>query len=186
MIAQTPAPVLGTRRDTEFARGKVDVANTAFWEGREYRISHEFLIDETPLVLRFTAPGDFMLQKQELEVDGGGIRMRAYRDSQGTEGGTFDTPVGVYKVNFMSDAPVVAHSVDLDTGGTFTPDVGQPAVETIRVVSPTQSNRMTTVSGSVGDARGLAAGVYYLVFDRINGNSGVPGVFSLTWEERAS
>lgn len=41
MISQKPSNVHATRRDPATARVRVDVANTAFWEGKEFRLTWE-------------------------------------------------------------------------------------------------------------------------------------------------
>ena len=185
MISKPQADTMGTRRDPDVSRYKTDVANTAFFEGTEYRISQEFTVEATPVVFRFTAPVDFILQLQKVTADGAGVRLRAFRSTQGTPGGTF-TAVPVYKVNFMSTAPVIANANTVDVGGTFTPSGGQEAVETVRVNTSSATAQAQTISGSVGDERGLAAGTYYLVFDRIPNNGTAAAVFDLVWEERTA
>jgi hypothetical protein len=178
-----PADRHSTRRDPAIGRIKVDVANTAFWESKEYRISKEILgLDSTPLVLKVVSVGDFILQKQELTCDAGGIRFSAYRAGQGTEGGTF-TAEQVYSVNFMdSTGGVIPPTVTISSGGTFTPN--SDPVEVLRVVTSNSTSQQSTVTGAVGDERGLPAGTYYLVFENIAQSGSSNGTYSLKWEER--
>src|SRR3546814_5208313 len=69
-----------------------------------WRLSNEFLdLDATPLVLRVTMPVNFIIHLQALSVDVGGVALRAYRTGQGAVGGSFDTPVTMYSVNFMDE-----------------------------------------------------------------------------------
>jgi len=180
-----PSPTLATSRDPETARVKIEPSTEAFQAGREYRISEELAIQATPLVFRFECTKDFTLRQQSLECDAGALRLRAYRDTQGTEGGVFGNDIAIYKVNFASTTPDVPTVTNITTGGTFTPaalPLGK-AVEFTRVKTSTQSNRQITVSGGVGQERSLAAGVYYLVIDQFDGNITAEGVFALTWEE---
>ena len=175
-----PSDLLTSEREN-IRRVRVDVAETGFFDGREFRISEELNLDAgNTLVYRFNAPIDFILQLQDITVDAGGLRFAAYRAIQGTEGGTF-APVKKYAVNFMSTAPVYTRQVEISKGGTFTPT--DDPVEIIRLVSAGATAKQTTVSSAVGDQRGLAAGVYYLVFTVI-GNATASGVFDLKWEER--
>lgn len=174
-----------TRRDNRFGRIRVDVANTAFWEGKEYRISYEYSVGDTPIVLRFECAQDFILQLQRLTCDSEAVRFRAYRSTQGEEGGAFGTTIPVYKVNFMSEAPDVPTVTTVTTGGTFTPDPGEASVETLRLRTANATAQKTTVSGAIGDERGLAADVYYLIIERIDGSGSATGVFDLKWEERS-
>jgi hypothetical protein len=183
LLPDVPAAAMSTRRDPAYSRHKVDVANTAFWDGKEYRINHEFTVGATDVVIKFYCPKDFILQLNEFSVDEASVRLRTYRDTQGTEGGTF-TPLPVYKVNFMSEAPVVAHTAEVGIGGTFTPDGGEASVETIRIATSASTARVQTITGAVGDERGLPAGTYYVVFDRISSSGTGNVVYSLVWEER--
>ena len=179
------APPLATRRQVDVARQKVDVANTAFWEGKEYRISYEYSVGATPIVMRFECTKDFILQLQRLSCDSEAVRLRAYRSTQGTEGGTFGTVIPIRKVNFMSETDDVPTATNITTGGTFTPDVGEESVETLRLRTSNSTAQKVTVTGAVGDERGLAADVYYLIIERIDGSGNATGVFDLKWEERA-
>lgn len=164
-------------------RLRVDVAETGFFEGREFRISEELAVPagET-LVYRFTSPVDFILQRQTLSLDDSAIRFRAYRSAQGTAGGAFE-PVPMHGVNIMSDTPAYARQAVVSAGGTFTPSVGEEAVETIRLRAANATAQRSTVSGAAGDQRGLPAGTYYLLLENI-GNGVATGVFDLKWEER--
>jgi len=176
--------VHSTRRSTTFGRLAVDVSNTAFFEGKEYRVSLEYAVGGTPLVLRFDAPGDFILQRQALSCDAGNIRFRAYRDVQGVESGTFGNIIPIYSVNLMAESPAVMPQAGITSGGEFTPNEGEPSVETIRLRTSGSTAQRITVTSAVGDERGLPAGVYYLVLARMDGSDTAAGVFDLSWEER--
>lgn len=178
------APSIATRRDLQFARLKTDVANTAFWEGKEFRISREYAVGGTPLVLRFESPIPFILHLQSLSCDTGNIRFRAYRDTQGSEGGTFGDVEPIYQQSLLPESQGLSPQVSITTGGTFTPDAGQGPVETIRLRASGATAQRNSVSSAIGDERGLSAGVYYLVLGRIDGTDTAEGVFDLKWEER--
>ena len=180
-----PSPTLATSRNPATARVRNEPSTEAFQSGREYRISEELAIAATPLVFRFECTKDFTLRKQSLEVDEGALRLSAYRDAQGTEGGTFSDDVAIYKANFASTTPNVETSTNITTGGTFTPAAlpAGKAVEFIRVKTASSTAQQSTVSGGIGEERSLAAGIYYLVIDRFTGSGTSEGVFALTWEE---
>ncbi|HFQ6227778.1 hypothetical protein [Pseudomonas aeruginosa] len=190
VIAHPPFDLLTDGGDGPNRRIRVDVGQTGFWGGREFRISLELNISTTPLWLRFSAPVGFILQNQELNCDQGGIRLRAFRASQGTPSGSFDTPVDIWANNGLPGTPAYSHQVTINSGGSFTPTPGQSAAETIRCMSnpggggPTAGSR-NTVSGSAFGERGLPIGDFYLGFERIAGTTvdGL-GVFNLVWEER--
>jgi len=175
-----PSDLLTSDREY-FRRLRVDVAETGFFENREFRISEELDIGTgEQLVYKFSSPVDFILQLQALSVDTGGIRFTAYRAAQGTEGGAF-TPIEMYRVNLMDDAPDYTRQASISSGGTFT-TTAKP-VEVIRLRTSGSTAQQATVTGAVGDQRALAAGDYYLVFT-VLGNSPATGTFDLKWEER--
>lgn len=178
------APPIATTRELGYARMRVDVANTAFWVGKEFRISREYSVAATPLFFRFSAPVPFILQLQSLSCDTGNIRFRAYRSTQGTEGGTFDIPEPIYRNSLLPESQDLDPQVTIFTGGSFTPDGGQVAVETIRLRTSGATAQRTSVTGAIGDERGLSAGTYYLMLGRMDGTDTAEGVFDLKWEER--
>lgn len=70
--------LLLTSENPGFGRLRVDVAQTGFFEGREFRSFYEFNIPQGQSVTgRFSSPVDFILFQQSLSVDAGGIRMTA-------------------------------------------------------------------------------------------------------------
>ena len=178
------APALATRRDPAFARVKTDPSNTAFWEGKEYRISHEYSITAT-MVLKFVCARDFILQQQLLTCDQDAVRLAIYRSTQGVEGGTFGTTIPVRKSNFMSFIPDVTTATTITTGGTFTPNGGEVPVEVLRIRSAGATAQKATIDGDTFDERGIAAGTYYLVLSILAGNN-PQGVYNLKWEERTN
>jgi hypothetical protein len=174
-----------TGQSDETTRLRVDVSQTGFWEGREFRISVPLSIPAaTPVVLKFVSPINFILESQGLTCDEQGILFQAYRSTQGTEGGSFSTEVPIYSNNFQSTSPTYAHQATITTGGTFTPDGGQQSVETVRVKTAGATAQQSTVGGSVRGERGLAAGAYYLKFSNLTGSGTAQGVYSLIFEER--
>lgn len=172
------------------ARIQVDVAQTAFWQGRQFRISHEYNIaNGSAQVLRFSSPVDFLLQFQRLSCDEGAVLFRAFREVDGTPGGTYGTAIPVFGNNVTSTAPAYAMQATVMTGGTFTPDsppagIQSAAAETIRLRVANASGQQTSVSGSASDERGLFAATYYLQMTNIAGSGAARGVFDLRWEER--
>lgn len=165
-------------------RIRVDPGQTGFFARRQWRLSFEFIdMDATPIVLRVTMPVNFIIHLQSLSLDDGGVGLRAYRTGQGTPGGSFDTPVPMYSVNFMDEAAPYTFQGSVDTGGAFTPSA--PAVETLRVRTSGATAQATSVSASQSGERGLAPDVYYLVITTLPGVSGgSSGTYALIVEER--
>lgn len=167
------------------SRVQVDVSQTGFWLGHQRRISHEFNVPNgATQVLKFDSASDFIIQFQGISVDAGAIRLRAFRDVQGTEGGTFGTTIAQWQVNLMSTADSPAGNVTITTGGTFTPNGGEAPAEVIRARTSSATAQRISVSGNVSDERGLPAGAYYLMLENIAGTGEAQGVYDLRWEER--
>lgn len=158
-------------------RLKVSDGSSCFDEGRQFRISWEFTVSTTPKVIRFESPIPFILRKQSLAVDDGGVRWRAFRVA--TEGGNFDTAINTTPSNSIPPKPYTQQA-SITTGGTIS-EMG-PATETIRMRTSGSTAQRTSIGVSKSDFRKLDAGFYYLLFERL-GNSDATGVFDLEWTE---
>lgn len=177
-------PVLASRPDLFYGRLEVDAGNTAFNEGKEFRFPREYSFSDTPVVFKFLAPVDFILQRQFLSCDTGNVRFRAFREGQGTETGVFDTPEEIVRNNGTQAAKDLDPLVTITSGGGFTPNDGEAPKEVLRIRSSGATAQKTSVSGAIGDERGLPAGTYYLILQRIDGNETANGVYEIKWEER--
>ena len=165
-------------------RLKVEQGDSGYVLGTQFRISVPLTVDNgTPVVLRFESPIDFELIEQGLETHQRGITFEAYRSTQGTETGIYDTDVPVYKNNIQSTAVDYTQQVSITTGGGFTPDVGQTAVETLNALSASATAQRSTVFAGAQGRRGLAAGTYYLSFSKLGGSGTALGVYSLIFNE---
>lgn len=157
---------------------KVDVAQTGFFEGREFRMSFPFdIASGASDVLRFTATTDFILWEQRIEVDEGFLIYTPTINPDTATG--FTTPVTQYGKNRMSVAPVVTNTVTVTNGGAIT---GGTVVETIRIKVANASGQQQTVGGVAASERGLPAGDYYLMLHAEG--SRTRGVINLTYEIR--
>lgn len=172
-----PLPIMSTSDNPETARLQVDVGQTGFWEGREFRFERQI---SAPIVFKFDAPIDFILQGQTLESHDGTATLAVYLANQGTIGGAFDTPVNVVNNNIMSDTPSYIGQIQISTGGTFTPSDLDPnfAREYIKARAASATSQRSTVGGNAVPERGLPAGEYYLVF------TGTDASYRLLYEER--
>ena len=165
-------------------RLKVEQDDTNYVLGTQFRISIPLTVDDgAPVVLKFESPIDFELIEQGLEAHQSGITFEAYRDIQGTPSGTFDAAVPIFKNNFQSTVSDYTGQVTIDTGGVFTPDVGQTAVETLNALSVSATAQRSTVFAGASGKRGLAAGIYYLSFSKLGGSGTALGVYSLIFNE---
>lgn len=182
-----PSDLLTSEKEG-FRRLRVDVAQTGLFEGREFRLVRKVEIPaETPLVIRFTSAVDFILFEQQLNTTAGDIEFFAWRDSQGTAGGTFSgvyTPIGKNISGFYREysGARYASQVTLNHGGTFTPTDAEAYVDYDRAKTAGATAQRVSVRGGDDSARYLAAGTYYLVLTSLDGTS--VGRFTLAWEER--
>lgn len=175
-----PSDLLTAEREG-FRRVRVDVAQTGFFEGREFRSFYEFNIPQgQSATVRFSSPVDFILFQQSLSVDAGGIRMTARAGA--TPGGTFNNALPVVGKNRMASRPQPYYEPQstVTTGGTTT---GGTVVEVVRLVAAGATAQEATVGGQFADERGLPAGDYYITLENIS-NGAATGVYSLFWEER--
>ena len=176
-----------------FDRVRVDVGQTGFFEGREFRSYYEFSADVVPSTViavggsrtfKFTSPVDFILQGQSIEIDKGGVVTRVY--------------VGAKDVGGWKSVPVIAKNrspqrrqfkygyylgrATVYTGGTFT---GGTEVDVIRASTASQTVSATNVGASQDDQRFLPAGSYFVRLTPLSGvNDSSEGVYSISWEER--
>ena len=175
-----PADLLTSDRE-RYRRIRVDVGQTGFFEGREFRTFREFSIaNGASLYIKFTSPVDFVLFEQSLTVDAGAVRFTALTGA--TEATPFNTALPVVGKNRMAARPEPFYDPQaaVSTGGTVP---GGTIVEVFRVVAANSTAQQSTVGGAAQSERGLPAGTYYLRIENI-GNSTATGVYSLFWEER--
>ena len=167
---------------------RVDVGQIGLFEGREFRLVRKVEIPAaTPLVIRFTSAVDFILLEQQLNTTDGDIEFFAWRDNQGTAGGTFAGSFPVIGKNISGfyreySGARYASQVTISHGGTFTPTDPEAYVDYDRAEGAGATAQRVSVRGGDDSARYLAAGTYYLVLSSLNRTS--VGRFTLAWEER--
>lgn len=174
-------PGLFTDLNGPSTRLRVDVGQTGFFAGREFRSFYEFNIPSGQSVyLKFVAPVNFILFEQSLTVDAGSIRFRAITGA--TETVAFTTPLPVIGKNRMTERPQPYYTA-VGTGfvgGTIT---GGTVVEVARVVAANATAQQQTVGAGQQSERGLPPGTYYLQFENLAAGAAT-GVYYLFWEER--
>ena len=172
---------LYTSNKEGFRRLRVDIGQTGFFEGREFRTFREFSIaaGET-LVLKIVVPINAILFEQGVEIDAGGIRIT--NAAGGTEGGTFSETLPVIGKNNMSTRPTPFYTPQIvfTAGGTHT---GGFVFDTHRAVAANATAQQSTVGNIVGDERGIAANTYYVRYENI-GSGTATGTLWFFWEER--
>lgn len=173
----------------DYGRSKVEVARTAFFEGREFRTFKELdIAANATYVLKLVAPSDLVLEGAETELDSGWLRISAAIG--GTEGGAFSETLPRLAANGMSlganrrayNGVAYAPLLQITGGGTHT---GGTETEVVRNKVANNSNQSVTVGRSWFDTRGAAAGTFYFRFQNLSNTDAATGVFRMRWEERA-
>lgn len=162
-------------------RIRVDVGQTGFFAGREFRTFYEISVATGQSVyLKFIAPINFILFEQSLTLDAGSIRFTAIVGP--TESTPFNSALPIIGKNRMTDRPQPYYTSvgTAFSGGTVT---GGTVVELFRVVAANATAQQQTVGGAAQSERGLPPGTYYLRFENF-GIGTATGVYSLFWEER--
>jgi hypothetical protein len=166
-----------TSDDQGTGRIRVDVSQTGFWEKREFRLNEP--IPTTGLVIRVTAPINFVLQLQQLISDDGLIVMRAYTAALGTAGGTWTPSKHYLPNNNMTEGPQYQAQIQVDVGGTFTPTDVLNYREQLRARAASATAQASSVGANAVKERGLPPDTYYLVFTGLGS-----GDYNLLLEER--
>ena len=168
--------------DTEgFRRLRVDIGQTGFFEGREFRIFREFSIAAgATFVLRITVPINAILFEQGVEIDAGSLRVT--NALGGTPGGAFSeviTPIGKNNMS-TRPTPFYAPQITWAAGGTHT---GGLVFDIHRAVAANATAQQTTVGNIVGDERGVAVGTYYVRYENFGAGTAT-GTLWFFYEER--
>lgn len=159
-------------------RVRVDVAQTGFFEGREFYTFQEFtLTSGQEIAIRATTPVDVILFESTLNVEAGTVRIELY--SGGTASGTF-TDMPILPKNAMSTAPSYTPQVEMAYNGAHS---GGQLVDLSIVASAGTMNKQITAGGGTATERGFAAGTYYYVLTNTS-NQDASCIFSAWWEER--
>jgi hypothetical protein len=174
-----PPKVLMTDSDGAYARMRVDVGQTGFFAGREARTFYEFSIASgARQVIKVVAPTDTVVQQLSIDLYLAEIRLELVVG--GTEGGTFATPLPIFKTNTMSTASNYSPQVTMNRGGTHT---GGTVVDLIQTVTDTNPNKATPAGASEDSPQGFYAGTFYIRLINTDGATAT-GIFRARWEER--
>jgi hypothetical protein len=174
-----PPKKLMTDDDGDYARLRVDVEQTGFLAGREFRVNHEFSIASgATQVIKVVAGVDTILYDFMVELTLAELAVRL--KSGGTEGGTFGNSISVMKTNQMSTASSYTSQVTMAYGGTHT---GGTTIDTNYLISGANANKSTAEAAGQDNPLGFAAGTYYIILENTDGNTAT-GVFKARWEER--
>lgn len=167
-------------------RIRVDVAQTGFFAGREFRTFKEFDVATTSTyVIKIVVPVNTILFEFQVQEEAGTVRVETLRPGVGiTEGGSFSEALPRMPTNTMTEKPQPPYAsvVTLDAGGTLT-GTGTPGVTLLdvsRIKAADNSNFAATVGADGGAERGVAPATFYWRFTF----TGFIGVIKARWEER--
>ena len=170
---------------SDFSRVKVDLAQTGFFAGREFRSFRELsMAASTTLVIKAVVPKDIILHQVSVEIESGQLRVATVVG--GDSAGTYGETLPVFPRNTMSVGPNkqsnVLPVVVLTAGGTHT---GGTELDVLRLKAG--ANQGVSASQSVGsgqgDERGVGANTYHFRLVAAAGDA-VTGVVHMAWEER--
>jgi hypothetical protein len=174
-----PPTVLMTDGDGPYARMRVDVGQTGFFAGREVFMFHEFSIPTgASQVIKVVAPVNTIVQRFSVELDLASIRVELV--AGGTEGGTFDTSIPVFRTNTMSTASNYTPQVTMAYGGTHT---GGTVVDVLTAISGDKLQKSTASTATEDLPVAFPAGTYYIRIINTDGAT-ASGIFRARWEER--
>lgn len=174
-----PPAKLMTDGDGEYARLRVDSGQTGFFAGREGRTFYQFSIPNgQSQVIKVVSLTDTIVQNLVLELDLASLRLELVVG--GTEGGTFNTPLPIFKTNTMSTASDYTPQVTMNRGGTHT---GGTIVDVLTAISGANENKSVSQSATENLPQGFSAGTFYIRLINTDGATAT-GIFRARWEER--
>ena len=169
-----PPAKLMTDSDGIYSRLRVDVGQTNFWSGKQFRTFQKLeLASAASATIRATVGVNIILYETSFTTENSSIEVQLR--AGGTSTGPW-TAMPVIRKNTMTNAPVVVSQVTMDYDGAHT---GGTTIDLLRV---TAGNKQSSVGGTDSE-RGVAPGTYYYVITN-TGNQTATVVFSGFWEER--
>ena len=173
-IEAYPPAKLMTDSDGNYSRLRVDVGQTNFWSGKQFRTFQKLeLASAASATIRATVGVNIVLYETSFTTENSSIEVQLR--AGGTATGPW-TAMPVIRKNTMTTAPVVVSQVTMDYDGSHT---GGTTIDLIRMVA---GNKQSSVGGTDSE-RGVAPGTYYYVITN-TGNQTATVVFSGFWEER--
>src|SRR3990167_161279 len=174
-----PSKNIFTDRGDAYQRLRVDVGQTGFFAGREFRTFYEFSVATgTTRVFKFSCPIDTILQEFLVVHVAGDIRVEA--KTGGAEGGSFATLLPVLATNYMSPASGYAAQAVLSTGGTITGGTVRDIM--ISNIPTGQAHQDILVLSAESPIGRSATDLYITVAS--TGAGTATGILKLRWEER--
>ena len=178
-IEAYPPKVLMTDGNGSYARLRVDVGQTGFFAGREFRVLKELSIASgATQVLKIVSPIDSILYAFNVELTLSQLRIELV--AGGTESGTFNGVITPLKTNQMTTASSYASQVTFATGGSHT---GGTVIDAFDIVSGSNVNKAIVQQVDENQPLGFSAGTYYIRMHNTDGAT-ANGFLKLRYEER--
>ena len=178
-IEAYPPKVLMTDGNGSYARLRVDVGQTGFFAGREFRVLEELSIASgATQVLKIVSPIDSILYAFGVELTLSQLRVELV--AGGTESGTFNGAITPLKTNQMTTASSYASQVTFATGGSHT---GGTVIDAFDIVSGSNVNKAIVQQVDENQPLGFSAGTYYIRMHNTDGAT-ANGFLKLRYEER--
>ena len=180
IVTDYPMPGIATSREKEYARIPVDVGQTSFFEGREFRFIRNIT---TPIVFRFVAPVEFILSYQSFGIVDGEFEYYAWRDDNITPSGTW-TSEPIFSKNTSTtrrlfDGAFYNRQCQIESGGSIVITDSDLYADYAHLKAATASGQKQSIASQSVQGRYLAAGTYYLQF-----TGTAEGSYNIEWEER--
>ena len=169
-----PPIKLMTDGNGEYARLRVDVGETQFWAGKQFRTFQKLsIVSGASVAIRATVGVNIVLYETSFHTEDSSIEVQL--KAGGTAAGPW-TSMPVIRKNTMTNAPVITSQVTMDYDGGHT---GGTLIDLIHVTANNKGSNFAS-----GDSqRGVGPGTYYYVITN-TGNQTAIVVFSGYWEER--
>ena len=174
-----PPTVLMTDGDGSYARLRVDVGQTGFFAGREFRVLREInILSGATEVLKIVSPINTILYAFGVDLTLSQLRVELV--AGGTESGAFSSAITPLKTNQMTTASSYASQVTFATGGSHT---GGTVIDAFDIVSGSNVNKATVQQVDESQPLGFGAGTYYIRMHNTDGAT-ANGFLKLRYEER--
>lgn len=174
-----PPKVLMTDGNGSYARLRVDVGQTGFFAGREFRVLRELNIASgATQVLKIVSPINSILYAFSVDLTLSQLRVELV--AGGTESGIFNSGITPLKTNQMTTASNYASQVTFATGGSHT---GGTVIDAFDIVSGSNVNKAIVQQVDESQPLGFNAGTYYIRMHNTDGAT-ANGFLKLRYEER--
>lgn len=177
-VAVTLPANLLTNSNGPNARLRVDVGQTGFFSGKEFRTFKEWETSTTTTyVIKAVVPINIILFEFGINLDEGSARIETI--AGGTPGGTFSETLPIFSTNTMTEKPQppYVNQVVLTAGGTLS---GGTLLDPLRAKTSGNTNFASSVGAAAGAERGVGPATFHY---RIT-LTGAIGVLKARWEER--